>query len=270
MQIAVVGCGWLGLPLAMSLQKGGHDIVATRRSEVGCSQLRSLGLTCVQFELGASLTHEKFAPLFNSDLLILNIPVGRKATSFDEFSTNMNDLLMQAVDSNIKHVIFVSTTSVYADQNATFSEKSPANPVSVSGKINLKVEQIVQEYFVAKATILRPAGLVGKDRHPAHYLAGKAELAAPNKVVNLVHQQDVIQSIESIIENKIWGHTLVLSALEHPTRQVYYTWAAAQLSIAAPSFIAEQGRASGKLINASKSLGILGIDLKYPSPYNML
>lgn len=270
MQIAVVGCGWLGLPLAKSLQKSGHHIVATSRSEVGCSPLRSLGFTGVQFELGASLTHEKFAPLFNSDLLILNIPVGRKATSFDAFSTHMDDLLRQAVNSKIKHVIFVSTTSVYGDQNAIFSEKSPTNPMTESGKINLKVEQIAQQYFVAKTTILRPAGLVGKDRHPAHYLAGKTELAAPNKVVNLVHQEDVIQSIESVIKNEIWGHTLVLSALEHPTRQDYYTWAAQQLSIAAPSFIAELGQARGKLIDASSSLGILGIHLKYPSPYDML
>jgi nucleoside-diphosphate-sugar epimerase len=270
MQIAVVGCGWLGLPLAMSLQKSGHDIVATRRSEVGCSQLRSIGFTGVQFELGTSLTHEKFAPLFNSDLLILNIPVGRKIASFDEFSTDMNDLLRQAVNSNIKHVIFVSTTSVYGDQNATISEKSPTNPMTLSGKINLKVEQLVQQYFVANKTILRPAGLVGENRHPAHYLAGKTELASPNKVVNLVHQQDVIQSIESVIENKIWGQTLVLSALEHPTRQDYYTWASAQLNVAAPSFVTEQGQASGKLIDATRSLGILGIQLKYPSPYDML
>jgi Trk K+ transport system NAD-binding subunit len=41
MRIALVGCGWLGLPLAVSLKKCGHSIVATRRSEAGCSQLSS-------------------------------------------------------------------------------------------------------------------------------------------------------------------------------------------------------------------------------------
>ncbi len=270
MQIAVVGCGWLGLPLAISLQKSGHSIVATRRSKAGCSQLRSLGSTCVQFELGATLTQEKFAPIFNCDLLVLNIPVDRKTASAEEFSTNMDDFLRHAVDSNIKQVIFVSTSSVYGDLNAVVSEKSPTTPNTQSGKINLTVEQLVQRYFAAQASILRPAGLVGKDRHPVHYLAGKTELAAPNKVVNLVHQHDVIQSIECIIKNGIWGHTLVLSASEHPTRQDYYTWAAEQLSIAAPSFVEEPGQPSGKLIDASASLDILGIHLKYASPYDML
>jgi hypothetical protein len=111
---------------------------------------------------------------------------------------------------------------------------------------------------------------VGEQRHPVNYLAGKTKLSAPNKVVNLVHQNDVIQSIESLIKNNAWGRTLVISALEHPTRKEYYTWAANKLNLAAPSFIDEQGQPRGKEIDASRSLDILGIHLKYPSPYDML
>jgi nucleoside-diphosphate-sugar epimerase len=270
MQIAIVGCGWLGLPLALSLQKSGHSIVATGRSQAGCSQLRSLGLNSVQFELGARLTAAKFVPIFDSDLLVLNIPVGRNSTSPEEFIANMQNLLRQAVDGNIKQVIFVSTSSVYGDQSAVVSKKSPTNPNTQSGKINLMVEQLAQQYFADQASILRPSGLVGEGRHPAHYLAGKTELSAPNKVVNLVHQHDVIQSIKCVIRNQVWGHTLDLSATEHPSRRDYYTWAAKQLNIATPSFIEEVGPPSGKLIDASASLEKLNMHLKYPSPYDML
>jgi nucleoside-diphosphate-sugar epimerase len=270
MQIAVVGCGWLGLPLGLSLQKSGHSIVATVRSEAGCAKIRSLGFTCLQFELGDTLADEKLLPIFNSDLLILNIPIGRKTASSEAFTANMHELLRQAVDSEIKQVIFVSTTSVFGDQSAVFTEKSVTHPNTQSGKINLLVEQLVQKYFASQASILRLAGLVGEDRHPVNYLAGKTELAAPNRVVNLVHQEDVIQSIECIIKNRIWGHTLILSATEHPSRQDYYTWAAQQLSLTAPRFIEELGQPRGKLIDASASLGILKMHLKYPSPYDML
>ena len=270
MQIAIVGCGWLGLPLALSLQKSGHGIVATRRSQAGCAELCSLGLTAVQFELGATLTQQQYAPIFDSDLLVLNIPVGRKTASSETFSASMQDLLRQAVANNIKHVIFISTTSVYGEQDIAVSEKSPTGPNTPSGKINLMVEKTVQRYFGAQATIIRPAGLVGEDRHPVNYLAGKTELTAPNKVVNLVHQYDVIHSIECIIKNEVWGQTLVLSASVHPTRKEYYRWAAEQLNLAAPVFIEEIGQPSGKLTDASTSLDILGIHLKYTSPYDML
>lgn len=270
MHIAIVGCGWLGLPLALSLQKSGHSIVATRRSHAGCSELYSLGLTGVHFELGSTLTQQQYVPIFNCDLLVLNIPVGRKMASSETFSANMHDLLRQAVASNIKHVIFISTTSVYGELNTTVTEKSPTSPNTPSGKVNLMVEKTVQRIFGSQATILRPAGLVGEDRHPVNYLAGKTALAAPNKVVNLVHQHDVIHSIECIIKNAVWGQTLVLSASKHPTRKDYYKWAAEQLNLAAPAFIEEIGQPSGKLIDASKSLDILSIFLKYPSPYDML
>lgn len=270
MQIAIVGCGWLGLPLGLSLQKGGHSIVATRRSAAGCSELDLLGFSCVQFELGDTLTQEKLTPIFNSDLLILNIPVGRKTASSEAFSAHISALLRQAVDSNIKHVIFVSTTSVYGEQNTVVSEKSTTTLHTQAGNINLAVERLVQQYFTAQASIIRLSGLVGADRHPVNYLAGKTELAAPNKVVNLVHQQDVIQGIKNIIKHEVWGHTLVLSATEHPTRHDYYTWAAAQLNLTAPLFVAEQKEPSGKLVDPSDSLSLLNMRLKYPSPYDML
>lgn len=269
MKIAIVGCGWLGLPLGLSLQKSGHSIVATRRSETGCSQLNSLGFTAVQFELGATLSQKKFTPIFSSDLLILNIPVGRKTLSSETFSINMHDLLKQAAKSSIKQVIFISTTSVYGEQNAVVTEKSPTHPSTESGQINLLVEQEVQRYFASQASILRLSGLVAEDRHPVNYLAAKTELAAPNKVVNLIHQHDVIQSIKCIIEKGLWGHTLLLCAMAHPTRQDYYIWAAEKLNLVAPSFTQERGQPSGKLIDATLSLDLLGIQLKYPSPYDM-
>ena len=270
MQIAIIGCGWLGLPLGLSLQQSGHRIVATSRSEAGCARVNSLGLTCLQFELGTSLTNSKFAAIFNSNLLILNIPVGRKTATSEVFSANMDALLRQVVDSKIQQVIFISTSSVYGDQNGVVSEKSPTSPNTRSAQINLEVERLVQDYFAPQCCILRLAGLVGKDRHPVNYLAGKSALTAPKMRVNLVHQEDVIQSIRCIIENRVWGDTLVLSATEHPTRQEYYTWAAERLNLAPPVFNEEQEPAVGKLIDPTRSLNLLGMTLNYPSPYDML
>lgn len=270
MRIAIVGCGWLGLPLAVKLQKCGHSIVATRRTDAGCAQLNSLGFMCIQFELGDTLTEEKFSAIFNCDLLILNIPVGRKSATSQDFNANIDDLLKHAGNSNIKQVLFVSTTSVYGDQNGIVTEKSVTSPTTLSGKINLATEQLVERHFAERACIIRLAGLVAADRHPVHYLAGKTQLAAPLKVVNLIHQYDVIQCIQSIIKNETWGHILVLSAADHPTRKSYYTWAAKQLNLTAPIFVEQQGQPQGKLIDASTSLVKLGVKLKYPSPYDML
>ena len=270
MQIAVIGCGWLGLPLALSLKTSGHKVMATCRSQQKANELKKLGLNVEKFELGNTLTDNRLASLFESNVLVLNIPVGRKNPKIEHFTQHMQALLKHAANSQIQKVIFVSTTSVYADNSGIYTEQSPTHPQSQSGKINLTVEALVREYFSDCSTIIRPAGLVGKGRHPANYLAGKTDLLNPNNVVNLIHQDDVIQSIECIIKNEVWGQTLILSASEHPTRHNYYTWAAEKLNLAKPSFIEALGQPSGKLIDASSSLGILGMQLKYSSPYNML
>lgn len=270
MQIAVMGCGWLGLPLATSLQKSGHTIMATCRSEKKAKALTQLGFNAEKYELGSALTHQRLDKLFTAQVLVLNIPVGRKTPTTEHFVQHMQELLKHAASSQIQNIIFISTTSVYGDSSGIVTEKSPTNAQTQSGQINLAVEDLVKAHFEGRSTIIRPAGLVGKDRHPANYLAGKSGLLNPNSVVNLVHQDDVIQGIGSVIKNEVWGQTLVLSASEHPTRQVYYSWAAEQLNLAAPTFIEEQEQSIGKMIDASSSLGILDMHLKYPSPYDML
>ena len=270
MQIAVVGCGWLGLPLAVSLQKNGHNIAATCRSEQKASELKKRGFNTQKYELGDELTHVHFEQLFKSNVLVLNIPVGRKNPTTEHFAKHMQALLKHATNKQVQNLIFISTTSVYGDNGDVVTEQSPTPAQTQSGQINLAVEVLAKHYFADRCTIIRPAGLVGKNRHPAHYLAGKTNLLNPDTRVNLVHQDDVIFAIQAVIKKNIWGQTLHLSALEHPTRAEYYTWAAQRLSLSAPKFVKGEGVAVGKKIDASESLQSLGISLKYPSPFDMI
>lgn len=270
MQIAVVGCGWLGLPLSISLQESGHNIVATCRSQQKASELTKFGFDAEIFELGDELIYDHLAALFASKVLVLNIPVGRKNPKTEHFVPHMQALLKHAALCQIQNIIFISTTSVYGDDCAIVTELSPTNPQTQSGQINLAVEGLVKKHFAKSSTIIRLAGLVGNDRHPAHFLAGKSGLLNPDNVVNLVHQDDVVCAIRTVIERDIWGQTLHLSALEHPTRLDYYTWAAEKFGLNPPNFVKGEGVALGKQIDATRSLQVLGLSLTYPSPYDML
>ena len=270
MQIAVIGCGWLGLPLAISLQTSGHNIVATCRNEKKAKELTQLGFNIQMFELGDELKHQRLAELFTANVLVLNIPVGRKNPTTEHFVQHMGALIKHAANSQIQNIIFISTTSVYGDNDTIVSEQSPTHAKTQSGKINLAVEALVRQHFADRCTIIRPAGLVGKERHPANYLAGKTGLVNPDNVVNLVHQYDVVSAIKTVIERDVWGEILHLSALEHPTRAQYYTWAAEKLKLNPPSFVKGTGVAVGKKIDATRSLQVLGLSLKYPSPFDML
>ncbi|MCF2947310.1 SDR family oxidoreductase [Paraglaciecola aquimarina] len=271
MKITIMGCGWLGLPVAKHLQEGGHQVVATRRSKLGVDDLKTHKITAIEFELGEALNQTKLEPIFACDLLFLNIPVGRKSAASADFTSNIESVVKHAKHSNIRHILFISTSSVYGDESRIVTAKSQPNPVTQSATINLQIEQLVNRYFDSNATVLRLSGLVGNNRHPAKFLAGKKHLANANQVVNLIHQDDVVLAIDKIVNNNIWGQSLVLSSAEHPTRKDYYTWAAKELGLSFPEFLEQDPDCStGKRIDASGSLKRLGLELKYPSPYDML
>ena len=134
----------------------------------------------------------------------------------------------------------------------------------------MQIEQAIFEHLAQRACVIRLAGLVGKSRHPAKYLAGRKGLPNGQQAVNLVHQHDVINAIQQIIHLQLWGQTLHLCSAEHPSRKDYYCWAATKLGLALPEFITEEDSDSGKKIDARQSLEKLGLNLLYPSPFDML
>ena len=269
-QISILGCGWLGQPLALTLQQSGHSIVATCRSEDKAKKLTKLGLTTKIYNLGEDLTQSHLSALFSSQILVLNIPVGRKNPDQKGFLEEIKKLLAYAANTCIEKVIFVSTTSIYGDSEGVVTETSIPDPQTESAHTNLAIEALVSRYFSGKSTIIRLAGLVGQDRHPAKYLAGKVDLTNPHQVVNLVHQQDVIRAIKNIIKDELWSQTLHLCAQQHPTRSEYYSFAAKQLGLPLPTFIQSTEQKRGKWIDPSESLKRLKMSLAYPSPFDMI
>lgn len=271
MQISILGCGWLGLPLAKKLILSGHNIVATRRSEESAAALSQSGITGLSYALGDNLAKPYFSPIFQSELLILNIPPGRKTFSPDIFTAQMMDLIQQAKERGVAKVLFISTSAVYGENSRVVYEYSEPDPNSHSAKAHLKIEQFCQQLYADKACILRLSGLVGPGRHPINSLAGKTDLANGQRQVNLIHQEDVIQAILNIIDNKVFGHTLHLSCLAHPSRKDYYQWAAGQLDLPAPEFLPlHDALDTGKQINAELTLDKLALSLRYPNPRDML
>jgi nucleoside-diphosphate-sugar epimerase len=270
MKIGVCGCGWLGLPLALKLKSSGHNIVATRRSEEAARELQAFGFSAMPYTLGNTLSTPELRPLFDSELIILNIPSKRKSIQADTFTANMLELVETLALRGNRKLIFLSTSSVYGDNIGNVTEQTPVSPTTESGRAHVLIEQAIFRLFENRACVIRLTGLVGENRHPAKYLAGKTNIPNGQHAVNLVHQLDVINAIQHIINRQVWGKTLHLSATEHPSREEYYSWAAEKLGLQCPKFLPSEALTTGKLIDASLTLENLGLKLQYPSPFDML
>jgi nucleoside-diphosphate-sugar epimerase len=160
--------------------------------------------------------------------------------------------------------LFISSTSVYADDNSIVTEDTLPEPESESGKQVLEAENLLRENRNFKTTILRFGGLIGGDRHPVKFMAGKKGLANPYAPVNLIHRDDCIGIINAIIKKDAWNEIFNGVAPQHPTRKDYYTQKAVEMGLALPEFD-DSAIPIGKTVKANKAI----MELSYRFKYNL-
>lgn len=267
MKITICGCGWLGLPLAEQLARQGHRISGTTRTKEKLLTLKEMGINGVIFTLGANLHDQALQPLWKNKRWVLNIPSQRHNPD-PNFANHYIQLIDHIFAHGAKHVIFISTTSVFGEYNGSVDEHSPYAPSTLSGHLHMQIEQHLLTQYAPKTTIVRCAGLVDQHRHPVRMLARKGQLTQAQQPVNLVHKADVISALDKMLHDKIKGKIFHLCAPDHPSKAEYYRWAAEKLALPCPQFTVDESL--GKTINSSYTRRKLNWHYQYASPYDML
>ena len=263
-QISILGCGWLGLPLAKYLLSKKYSIKGSSTSLDKESILREAGIQPYIFTLGKTKNQEVYEDFFSeSAIIVINFPPKRIPNIIKIYQQQINTILPYINDT--QKVIFISSTSVYQNTNDWVTETTNNKPKKESGKAVLAVENILRSHLKENLTILRLAGLVGYDRVPGRFLANKKEVTNGNAPINIIHQDDCIGLIEAIIRYNSWGEIINGCADEHPLRKEFYTLAAKQARLVPPEFkITEQ--IQFKKIANTKSKVLLNYKYKYPDP----
>lgn len=264
-QISILGCGWLGLPLAKALLVNRFSVKGSTTSEEKFSTLKSFGIDPFLISLDSkSINGDIEDFLRGSETLIIDIPPQLRRKSDDSSTVNekvfvekIKTLIPYIEKSAIENVLFVSSTSVYGNVDGTITEETIPKPDTESGKQLLEAELLLQNNLSFKTTVLRFGGLIGEDRNPVKFLAGKQNLENPNAPINFIHQQDCIGIILKIIELESWGEIYNGVSPFHPTRQAYYTQKATELNLPLPEFDYSKTVAE-KLILSDKATSILG------------
>jgi len=264
MNISILGCGWLGLPLAKKLLENGHSINGSTTSRNKLRSLSSEGISpyLIQlFEEGVKGDISSF--LGKSKVLIIDIPPGLRKNPEANFVARIGRLKSYIEKSGIEKVLFVSATSVYMDmlEFPVYTEENAANGIAENSKQLIGAEELLKASENYETSILRFGGLIGPGRHPVNHLSGKSDLKDPEGPINLIHLEDCIGIIEAIIEKEAWGETFHGVAPEHPTRKDYYSRIAKEKDLATMTF-AENAPSKGKIIESVKIDDILGYQFK--------
>lgn len=276
MKISILGCGWLGFPLAKSLVEKGFSVNGSTTSENKLSILSTAGISPFIVSLSAVEVSEetkKSINLFleNSEILIIDIPPKLRGGFSDTstalsmtFVSKIKNLIPLIEKSAVKKVIFVSSTSVYADSTSTalgVTENTQPQPETESGKQLLEAERLLLSNSNFQTTVVRFGGLIGEDRHPIYFLAGRKNIENPDAPINFIHQKDCIGIIEAIISKGIYAEIFNAVTPFHPTRKDYYTQKAMELKLSLPEFDTSKPSV-GKLILSEKIENILGYQFK--------
>ncbi|MDD3722510.1 MAG: NAD-dependent epimerase/dehydratase family protein [Lutibacter sp.] len=246
-KISILGCGWLGKPLALSLIAQGYQIKGSTTSESKLVEFQEKGINPFLISLDY-LTHN-ILTFLASEILIVALP----SKDIEGF----RNLISHIEKSPVKKVIFISSTSVYGNSNEIVTEESETLPSALAS-----IEMLFKNSTLFETTIIRFAGLFGYNRKPGNFFKDGRKIPNPDGFVNMIHQDDCIQLIEKIIEKNVWNQIFNGCADTHPTRREFYIKCTSDIGLKSPDF-EEDTEIKQKIISNKKSKELLGIEYKY-------
>jgi nucleoside-diphosphate-sugar epimerase len=262
--ISILGSGWLGKPLGKHLVKAGFEVLGSTTSVEKLTEVGKDGVKPILLKFDPQPQGDDVEDFFQSDVLIISIPPRRKAGLGHEYLRQIEEIVESSKEGKVQRILLISSTSVYPDNNKEVFEDSP---VESEENVMLKAENLIKVSGL-NYTIIRFAGLVGPGRHPGRFFSNKTEVAGANCPVNLIHLEDCISIITSIIEKEQWNETFNACADLHPAKSDFYIQAANKLGLPPPQFSSQDQKY--KIINSDKIKNRLNYSFKFPDPYQMI
>jgi nucleoside-diphosphate-sugar epimerase len=254
--VLVVGCGYIGLPVARRLYADGFRVLGVKASYSATVTTEKFPV-CVA-NIGDAGSLETIRSRGPFDLVIHCASSGRGGPEQyrQVFYSGMLNLLKLGA-----HVMMCSSTSVYAQREGEWvDENSEATPSRETGKILRESEELLLSY---QGTVARLAGIYGPDRHVllSKLLRGEATIEEyGDRVLNMIHRDDAVAALVFLAKRGVPGIFNVVDD-EPVTQRAWYEWTCNQLGLPFPPSVPKdlnrkRGWTSKRVSNAKlKSLG---------------
>jgi nucleoside-diphosphate-sugar epimerase len=231
--ILIIGCGYVGLPLALQLQARGEKIAGWVRSEASAVELRAQGIEEI---VTGSVADEK---CWNG--------LGRKfdavvhcASSGGGKAEVYREVFLEGVRFINRHQpqakrLLVSSTSVYGQTSGErVDEQSVAEPAAETSRV-LREAEI--EAVAGGIIVLRSAGIYGPGRAALFEKLRRGEAVIEGdgmRWVNQIHQLDLVAAIIHLLEVGTSGAIYNAADDEPVSLRDYYSWCSQALHLPMP------------------------------------
>jgi nucleoside-diphosphate-sugar epimerase len=219
--VSILGCGWLGKPLATYLINKGFTIKGSTTSVNKLVVFKKEGIHPFLVDINEE-KNKQVQEFLASEILVVAIP-SKNVLGF-------KNLIKEIEKSPVKKVLFISSTSVYPSLNKEVTEED----ATIKSPL-VEIENAFRENINFDTTIVRFAGLFGENRNPGNWFKNK-KVPQPKGFVNMIHQEDCIGIISQIISQNVWGEIFNACSNHHPTREEYFLNARKTLKKEPPVF----------------------------------
>jgi len=186
--IAIVGCGYVGLRLAVRARAAGYALRGFAGRAQSLAQIAACGAEARQLDLDLPLEPMDFA----GELLYYLVPPAR-----DGARDGRLERFLGHVHGPVQRILYMSTTGVYGDRDgALVSEETAPAPQSERAVRRLAAENALRTWADARAIswcILRVPGIYGPGRLPLERLRRREPAIDPGEASpsNRIHVEDL-------------------------------------------------------------------------------
>ena len=263
--VSVLGCGWLGFPLARQLIKMGYAVNGSTTSQNKMSLLAKAGIRPFCFRADPQVSGKDIKPFFQSDIIFLNIPFHRNLKNPDYYRQQVESVVARIEISPIRFALFASSTSVYPSTLKDAVEEAVFEPDNARSATLLAVERLLMDNQKFDTTVIRFAGLYGGERKIGRILAGRTGVPEADAPANLIHLEDCVGIAAQIVRQDVRGEVFNACSDGHPTRKELYTKAAKHYGFKQPQFSARP-HTRFKIVNNAKLKSRLNFSFRHPDP----
>ncbi|OAB61528.1 NAD(P)-dependent oxidoreductase [Leptolyngbya valderiana BDU 20041] len=223
--VAILGCGYVGLRVAEDWKQQGLTVTATTTSRDRIPELETVS---DRARVVRGDNREELAQLLEGqDSLLVSVSTKRRQTYNDAYLQTAKTLV-SVLDGvpTLKQVLYTSSCSVYGDFGGDWvDETTPVKPGNPNAEVLAETERVLLEAATDTRSIgvLRLGGIYGPGREIAKIYSRMAGTTQPGdglRASNWVHLDDIVGAIAFAERHRLDGIYNVVDDDVQPTREL--------------------------------------------------
>lgn len=210
MNVAIVGCGYVGTAVARHWQALGLVVTATTTSSERVPTLETIAQRVIVVKGDDQVGLQSV--LENQEIVLLSVGA-RNAEVYEESYLQTAKTLVSVLQQlgTVRQLIYTSTYSLYGHQNgALVDEESAVAPANSNAQILYDTEQVLLSASTPnlKVCILRLGGIYGPGRELVKIFGRVAGTPRPGngeEATNWIHLDDIVSAVEFARKQQLQG-----------------------------------------------------------------